>query len=415
MPRTTFLLLIALSALGVRLGAVAATRGLQAPPSPRHGADGIEFDALGLRLAERGEYALPGSGPTSFRSPGLPFLLAGIDAGLGHSYPAAYVAFSLLGAASCLLTYALVRELVDEPTARVAASLCVVYVPHIYFATRFDSENLFVPALAAAALLVIRSFRAGDLRSIAAGGALLGFASLVRPFAILIAPAWVAVVLLDRARRPWRRVLAAMLLASSFAAVITPWTVRNYAAHGKLVLIATNGGSTFYGSNNDLVSADLPRLGTWVATNHLPGRDRIESTSDEVSHDKLEWALGWDWVRDHPRRLPRLLMAKFVRLWLPDIDSRNRSYILAQFATYTPFLALIAAGWVKASRRTDYDSPPWLVLRVTLLATVITALVFWGSPRFRDANTPALMVYAAVGLRSILVRLKLASFQPIKE
>jgi heme A synthase len=37
-----------------------------------------------------------------------------------------------------------------------------------------------------------------------------------------------------------------------------------------------------------------------------------------------------------------------------------------------------------------------------IAATIITALIFWGSPRFRDANLPLLMAYAAVGLQTIL-------------
>jgi hypothetical protein len=38
-----------------------------------------------------------------------------------------------------------------------------------------------------------------------------------------------------------------------FPGVMAPWTVRNYRVHGRFVLVATNGGSTFYGRNNDRV------------------------------------------------------------------------------------------------------------------------------------------------------------------
>jgi hypothetical protein len=39
-----------------------------------------------------------------------------------------------------------------------------------------------------------------------------------------------------------------------------------------------------------------------------------------------------------------------------------------------------------------------MVVHGAVLATLITGLIFWGSPRFRDANLPFLMLYAAVGL-----------------
>jgi heme A synthase len=43
-----------------------------------------------------------------------------------------------------------------------------------------------------------------------------------------------------------------------------------------------------------------------------------------------------------------------------------------------------------------------LAVHGTLLATLVTALVFWGSDRFRDANMPVLMLYAVVGVRGII-------------
>ena len=356
-------------------------------------------------MVQHGDYALPGSGPTSFRAPGLPIVLAAIYASVGHSYFAAYTSFALFGSASCLLAYALTRELAEEATARVAAILCTFYVPHIYFATRFDSENLFVPVLAAAAWLLIRSTRVSGYWSIVATGLMLGFASLVRPFAILIAPAWLTIIAFDPTRRFPHRVISVLILLAGFVAVITPWTVRNYSVHRRFVLIATNGGSTFYGANNDLVSADLPALGTWVATNWLPGRERIEATPDEVTHDKLEWALGLEWVQNHPERLPWLVAGKLVRLWLPDVESANQAYVAVQVLIFTPFLILIVVGWLCTKRRPSYRDSAWLVIRATLLATVVTALMFWGSPRFRDANAPVLMIYAAIGLQAITRRL----------
>jgi hypothetical protein len=38
------------------------------------------------------------------------------------------------------------------------------------------------------------------------------------------------------------------------------------------------------------------------------------------------------------------------------------------------------------------NEPPRLVLLLAFVATAFTAIVFWGSPRFRDANAPLLMV-----------------------
>jgi hypothetical protein len=62
----------------------------------------------------------------------------------------------------------------------------------------------------------------------------------------------------------------------------------------------------------------------------------------------------------------------------------------------TPFLLLIGIGILRtvatsAGRRT------YMVCHLTLLASLAMVVLFWGEPRFRDANMPVLMVYAAEG------------------
>jgi 4-amino-4-deoxy-L-arabinose transferase-like glycosyltransferase len=341
---------------------------------------------LGYRLT-------PDSPPTAFRAPGWPFYLLLLYRVAGESYPVAYVSFCLLGAASCVLTYYLARELLPDWWAWVAAWLAAVYLPHIYWATQFSSENLFIPLLALGLGLYLRAGRGGSLWLLAAAGLVLGYATLVRPFALLLP--LVGVLMLGR----WRggRVLAAGLLYGlPFVAVLAPWTARNYQVFGPVVLLTTNGGSTFYGSNNDKVYGERRSLGYWVSTTELPGRDLIDAQPDEVTHDKMEWRLGLEWVKNNPGKVPLLLVYKFARLWyLPEYGAGLR---ILRVVSYVPFLALFAAGAWRCLRERELWTWPWLVLHVMLATTVLTALIFSGQPRFRDANAPLLMVYAAAGL-----------------
>src|SRR5205823_14700736 len=130
-----------------------------------------------------------------------------------------------------------------------------------------------------------------------------------------------------------------------------------------------------------------------------PHRDRSEATPDEVSHAKVEWQLGTDWLRDHPGSVPLLLGLKTARLclWLPDFDGGSPLYFVFRVVMWAPFLVLLAAGGWACLRDHSCRGTPWLVLHGTLLATLLTAWIFWGSPRFRDANLGVLMVYAALG------------------
>src|SRR6516165_5509595 len=148
LERRTFLALLVAGAFLVRLAAVLALRDLEVGPLGPYSQDDVQYNALALEVAQGNGYVNDRGRPTSFRAPGFPLFLAGLYALAGPNYPLAYLSFCLLGALSCLLTYLLARELLPEGPARLAAVLAAVYLPHIYFATVFWSENLFVPCLA---------------------------------------------------------------------------------------------------------------------------------------------------------------------------------------------------------------------------------------------------------------------------
>ena len=197
--------------------------------------------------------------------------------------------------------------------------------------------------------------------------------------------------------RGGRRPISCLLYAAAFLTVLLPWTYRNYRAHGQFVLVATNGGSTFYGANNERVATESRHLGYWIATNHLPHRDLIDAQPDEVSHDKMEWKLGKDWVRDNPGKAARLEVFKLLRLWWPPDFAGGRVNYILRIVLYVPYVVLFLAGAWCVCRSRAFWSLPWWTVHATMLATVITALIFFGDPRFRDANMPLLMQYAALG------------------
>jgi 4-amino-4-deoxy-L-arabinose transferase-like glycosyltransferase len=395
-----YLFILFLVAFSIRAGAVIALRDVNAAPLSRvTGADGVEYNLLGLRFAQGKGYTWSDGRATSFRAPGLPLLLAGLYSVFGENYPIAYVAFCLLGAATCVGTYGIARELLNERAARWAGWLACFYVPHVYFATRFDSENLFAACLAGGTFMALLHLRTRWSWSALAAGLFLGCGGLTRAFAILLLPMMACILAFTQTRAfsMRKRLIGTILFGVAFVAVIAPWTIRNYNVHGRVVLIATNGGSTFYGGNNSIVLEEPHLLGAWIATTLLPERDLVDAAPDEVSHDQVEWRLGMEWVRNNVTRLPLLWLYKFVRFWLPDIESANKSYLVLQLVGTTPFLVLIVVGLIRCLRRSTRFSGGWLLIHVILLSSVLTALIFWGSPRFRDANTPILMVYAAVG------------------
>ena len=400
--RSRFLLLLILSSFLIRAAAVEFLRNpSQGPEFEQMGADGIEFNTLGLHLAANHRYELTKDVPTSFRAPGLPFLLAVIYRSVGEKYRVVYGLFCLLGALTCLFAYFLARELLSEEWSRIASLLCTFYIPHIYFATIFASENVFAAALPAALWCMVRYFRRGGLKTLLAAGLILGYATLTRPFALIILPMWLALLLLKKGSGLEFRVAAPAMVLAGFLIVTAPWVARNYRVHHRFVVVATNGGSTFYGSNNSRVLSEPYDLGNWIPTTELPDRDLIDASPDEVSRDKLEWSLGFRWVRQHAVSMPLLCAFKLIRLWLPRIDTNNRNYFRAELFGYTPIGLLFLLAAIQTVRQRQFHSFEWAAVHATIAATVITAIVFYGSARFRDANAAILVLYASVGLQWI--------------
>jgi 4-amino-4-deoxy-L-arabinose transferase-like glycosyltransferase len=403
-PKSRLMLLIFLAALFIRLVAVIAIRDIHSGPTRAFGADGIEFNQLADQVALGNGFCLQPGHPTSFRAPGFPLLLAGVYALAGQHYPLAYSLFCVLGATACVLTFLVASELVGLPWGFLAAVFAVFYASSVYDATIFASENLFVVCLGLNVWLFLRYLRTGSASALFLSALALGWGILTRPFALLLLPLFCCALIWGMWKAKRIPISHLVLFAVTPLAVVAPWTFRNYKVFHQFVLVANNGGSTFYGGNNDRALLDPHYYGGWISTTELPYRNLIDATPNEVAHDKEEWHLGIQWVEGHEQSMPLLFLYKMVRLWLPDIESGNRIYVLLQLIAVSPLLFLIVIGLIRCMFQRRYWTLEWMIAHGIIAATVFTGLVFSGNPRYRDADLPVLMVYAVVGLQALLPR-----------
>jgi 4-amino-4-deoxy-L-arabinose transferase-like glycosyltransferase len=390
-----FVVILFLISCAIRCAIVWTFRDINNGPEGGASDDFVQFELLARNLVEGRGYRLYSDSYTSFRAPGFPFALALVYWTIGDQPAVAYAFFCILGALSCVLTYLLAREFLTENGARLAGLLNAVYLPHAYFATLYCSENVYVPCLALALWCAVRYVKGGATCLIALAGAILGYATLVRPGTVFMLPLIPAALLIHGLRGAPGRFRACAAYVAAFAAVLAPWTWRNYEVHGHWVLVATNGGSTFWGANNDRVLNETQSLGYWISTAKLPNRHLIDAAPNEYEHDQAEWKLGKAWVRENLASLPKLELLKLARLWwLPEYGAGWR---WLRIASYGPFFLLFAAFALRCVWRKSFWTPSWQVLHLSTLALFATTLVFFGEPRFRDAQTPVLMIYAALG------------------
>lgn len=386
-------------ALGVRVALAATFVGLYAPPDAGAQPDQVDYERYAWNLAATGVYGREPGVPSAFRPPGTSLALYPVYALLGRNWAAARLWFCVLSAATCVAAGLLGRAMFGARVGALAAVALALLPGHAYFAMHFLSEGPYLLWLTLAAWGALRAFRGGRPLAALAAGLALGAAVLTRPQALLLLPAAAAAVVLAREGRRPRALLRFGALVLGSALVVAPWVARNAQVLGKPTL-STVGGCTFWGAHNERVLSDPSRVGSWIEVTALADTAH-PLHGNELEEDRLCWKYGLEFVREHPGDLPRLLGWKLWRLVTPFAYARNPPAQLAMGLSWTLAALLAVPGFLLAWRR---DRLAALVLALPLLATVATALLFYGSVRFRQSVATFYVLPAALAAAELVRR-----------
>jgi hypothetical protein len=217
-------------------------------------------------------------------------------------------------------------------------------------------------------------------------GALAGVGALVRP-AMLFFLAMAVLWLLAR-----RRLGSAAVAALTCAIVLAPWTVRNFRTYDRFVLIASEGGVTFWTGNHPLArgEGDLA-ANPAIKTAEIAFRASHPGLTAEAL-EPLYYADALAWIRAQPGTWVALEMRKLFYLVVPIGPSyalHSARYRAATTIPYVLVLPLAIAGVLRSGPR-----PP---IAMFLLggATAIMCLMFFPQERFRIPTIDPLLIVAA--------------------
>jgi hypothetical protein len=285
-------------ALLVRLVVVAA-----AEPEPVW--DGRYFDAFARRLA-RGEgytVSVEGDGgtlrPTAHYPVGYPALLGLAYRLFGDRVGVAFLVQCALGAALVAVVHAIAERTSGARGARVAGLVAALHPGLVLQAPLVMAEPL--AALLYAGLVACMLHTPAHLGIAALGGLVAGFATLVRPQTLLLAPALLAcAIVAARAPLP-RRLAGALVFAGALGLVVAPWSLRNARVLDGPALVSTNGGW-------NLAIGALP--GATGRYRALPSGHGCEAIGGEVAVDRCLGAKAREAVAKDPRAFLALVPAK---------------------------------------------------------------------------------------------------------
>jgi 4-amino-4-deoxy-L-arabinose transferase-like glycosyltransferase len=231
---------------------------------------------------------------------------------------------------------------------------------------------------------------ASNPRHVLIGGVLAGLAILTRPAMLFFLP---FALLLAWRRRPSPR-LAVLLLAGT-CIVVLPWTIRNAIVHGRFVLVASEGGVTFWTGNH----VEARGEGDLAANPRLKQLNRefrirhANLTEEELESIYYREALGF--IAHDPIGWIGLLGRKLFYTVVPIGPSyrlHSPRYFWMSVIAYGAVLPFAVLGAVNLWRR---GRRPWSLWGLAGSA-VFVCLAFFPQERFRiPVIDPTLIVCAA--------------------
>lgn len=287
----------------------------------------------------------------------------------------------------------------------IAALLAAVYPPLVWMPAYALSETLFSAlALGGALLITVASERAGAgerqdrltaMQLMLFGGLLAGLATLTRS-AMLVSLPFFSLWLIGR-----RQLILLGMLILATGILVSPWTIRNIRQYGRLVIVASDGGVTFWTGNNRLATGegDLAANPDMKRAN-LELRARYPGSTAEAL-EPIYYRDAFADIRDHPAWWATLLVRKLFFTIVPIGPSytlHSRLYFWASVLSYGLVLPLAVAGFRTLGRRREHLMGLWCLAA----STVVVCVVFFPQERFRiPIIDPTLVVCAGIWIASV--------------
>jgi peptidoglycan/LPS O-acetylase OafA/YrhL len=411
----TWMVLLGLTALSVRLAVVLQTRHLRLSSDP------ADYNRLGRLLAAGHGFGpsllSPSGGPTTFRAPLYPKFLAVVYRVTGDSITAARCVQALLGVGVVALIGCIALLIWDRRVAWVAAGIASIFPALVITSTALMSEAIFVPLELAAvtAALMARTDPARRWRWLAASGASAGLGILARPNGAALVVGLVALVVVGVGRRrdQW---LASLVVVGSCLVMVAPWIVRDAVVFKRLVPVTDIDGYNLAGVYNaQAAGSPYPAIYQWRAPVAVPALVPLfhdPSLNEVTLGDRLR-DRGLSWIEAHPTSVGVAVwwntwrMAELTGIGESaiaiDEAGLGRTAAWLEMLTWWAVAALAVLGFLRGARRRASGPArvrPWALWVAPIALWAITA-PFLGTSRLRAPIDPFVVLAAAAGLVSL--------------
>ncbi len=244
----------------------------------------------------------------SFLPPGLAFFYMGGMWLFGtENLDMLRVLQAILGALTVNMTYSLARQWLDEKGAIASGLLFLLLPVNIFMPDFLLTETLFT-FICTLGFLVICT-QPQRIWRWALAGLLWGMAALVRPV-LLYFPIFLLLtsLIVWRKMLPWKGIVLSLILT---AALVSPWTIRNYNIHGVFMPVESKSGLDFY------IFTIMERSGDLI-TNYSDEEEERQvyySSDTEAGRNSAFMRAALNWIVEHPHLYGFAMVRHLPTLW----------------------------------------------------------------------------------------------------
>lgn len=311
-----------------------------------------------------------------------------------------------------MLAFDLGRRLFNNRTGVIAGLLCAFHPLLLRYVPSLHLETLLTFLMTLTVWCSVRFWLDRNvLNGVLFGGA-AGLAALTKavvlPYPAVFVGALLLTIIAARRRNdavavPWGGIVA---IALTMAAVIAPWTVRNYGTTGHFVPVSSGSSDAFLRglifSRTEFVTLQEPPFTvaeiesneyfTRLAQEAGTEWERDDYETDQILNEEAKRV-----IREEPTEVLRKSVVGLFTFWY-QLTSLPNSLLVLACAVGAWALALI--GWRRAHRAGLTVWP--LLLPVFYLNVVLAVLLALG--RYSAPIIPALLVVSAFGVDDLLER-----------
>jgi 4-amino-4-deoxy-L-arabinose transferase-like glycosyltransferase len=384
-----------------------------------HGEIPDAWNKLAINLVDSGTFGFAPGQSTIARGPIFPLVEVPLYLAFGQNYSGWSISLLLLDTLTCFIVITLFRKLWGNLPALFAGLFYALNLPIVYYTAKISQVTSILPFV----VLYMYLFSSWeDKYSCRWRPWVLGLVSglmILNKTVYLPIPIACSALLLWSKRIEFKRgaqlrPVALYLIVT--AAVVAPWTIRNYlVTGGKLVPIQ----SMFWELNvQDVLYYDLSKEGgldrpEGVTLNYFIQQERQMLIANDVNPDyvksmnRAKWeyacerayrAVYLEWLRRDPSKILRVKVRNLWNFWLRAENwQKTRLLILMQ----TPFLVAVTASLVILFRKQQLHRVKFGLVIILVLWAEHIVVFAWG--RFSLDLVPILGLIFGLGVAAATV------------